>query len=219
MVGRILVAGLVGLVGALGSTTAAAVAPADGATRILIVGDSITQGSVGDYTWRYFLWKHLQAAGTEVDFVGPNQGLYGLQDGDVTNPDYADAEFDQDHASQWGLSVTYLDCGCWGNPTWTHSATELAENYDPDVVITDLGTNDLTFLAQSPDQLLDEQDAFIEEIREVRPDTKFVSYNQALPGWAASVSTTKRSIEGRFWASFSRSGTKVRSVNSMRSSA
>jgi hypothetical protein len=37
-------------------------ARAAAATRVLIVGDSITQGSAGDFTWRYRLWKHLAAA-------------------------------------------------------------------------------------------------------------------------------------------------------------
>ena len=43
--------------------------------RILIVGDSMTQGSAGDWTWRYGLWKHLDDADVDVDFVGPNDDL------------------------------------------------------------------------------------------------------------------------------------------------
>ena len=44
--------------------------------RILLVGDSVTQGSAGDWTWRYRLWKHFDAAGVAVDFVGPRNDLY-----------------------------------------------------------------------------------------------------------------------------------------------
>ncbi|MFC7503453.1 hypothetical protein, partial [Nocardioides sp. GCM10030258] len=39
----------------------------DDVVRVLIVGDSVTQGSSGDWTWRYRLWRHLQDAGLAVD--------------------------------------------------------------------------------------------------------------------------------------------------------
>jgi hypothetical protein len=45
-------------------------------TRIMVVGDSISQGSAGDFTWRYRLDRHLAGAGAAVDFVGPRSDLY-----------------------------------------------------------------------------------------------------------------------------------------------
>ena len=44
--------------------------------RVLLVGDSVTQGSAGDSTWRYRLWKHLEATTAgPVDLVGPRNDL------------------------------------------------------------------------------------------------------------------------------------------------
>src|SRR5690606_5359517 len=45
--------------------------PTGGTPKIMITGDSISQGSSGDYTWRYRLYKHLTANGVTPDFVGP----------------------------------------------------------------------------------------------------------------------------------------------------
>ncbi|WP_170201449.1 GDSL-type esterase/lipase family protein [Actinocorallia herbida] len=72
--------------------------------RIMIVGDSISHGSSGDWTWRYRLWKHLRVHGVELDLVGPRDDLDAITtaapgDGDGA---YADPDFDPDHDAQWG---------------------------------------------------------------------------------------------------------------------
>ncbi len=35
--------------------------------RLLLVGDSVTHGSTGDWTWRYRLWHHLRACGLAAE--------------------------------------------------------------------------------------------------------------------------------------------------------
>ncbi|WP_424212462.1 GDSL-type esterase/lipase family protein [Streptomyces sp. BI20] len=45
--------------------------------RFLFVGDSMTVGCAGDFTWRYRMWRHLTAACAEpVEIVGPRTDLY-----------------------------------------------------------------------------------------------------------------------------------------------
>ena len=44
------------------------------ALRVMIVGDSMTQGQEGDYTWRYRIWQWFKEQGVAVDFVGPYTG-------------------------------------------------------------------------------------------------------------------------------------------------
>lgn len=41
---------------------------------VMVVGDSITQGREGDWTWRYRLWQWFQGEGVAVNFVGPFKG-------------------------------------------------------------------------------------------------------------------------------------------------
>jgi hypothetical protein len=40
--------------------------PRQGAISVMIVGDSITQGHEGDWTWRYRLWQWFQEQGVAV---------------------------------------------------------------------------------------------------------------------------------------------------------
>jgi hypothetical protein len=45
--------------------------------RLMIVGDSISQGMEGDWTWRYRLWEWLRSQPTgavDFEFVGPWTG-------------------------------------------------------------------------------------------------------------------------------------------------
>ena len=74
----------------------------DDPVRILIVGDSITQGSAGDWTWRYRLWQHLTEHGVSVDFVGPRDDLWDNVTSQFGSQAYVDPAFDQDHAARWG---------------------------------------------------------------------------------------------------------------------
>lgn len=139
---RAVVAWTSALVVAVGSATAAPATTATaasepGPTRVMLLGDSITHGSAGDWTWRYRLWQHLQAVDADVDLVGPATDLW--QDSTA----YADPAFDRDHASRWGETL--------GLPSRSHAA--LVAEHRPDVVVVLLGLNDLTFLQQSPEQV------------------------------------------------------------------
>src|SRR5690349_4998329 len=71
-------------------------APLPGAptVKVLVMGDSLTSASAGDYTWRYRLWEAERAKGVNIDFVGPFTGLGGTWDSPTANNQlYADPCF------------------------------------------------------------------------------------------------------------------------------
>src|SRR5215471_12833106 len=76
-----------------------------GFPRIMIVGDSITKGSSGDYTWQYRLYEHLRADGVSPQMVGPYNWLFN----NVTNVDgdcsYADPKFERANDARWGMTL------------------------------------------------------------------------------------------------------------------
>lgn len=47
--------------------------------RVLVVGDSMTQGAEGDFTWRYRIWEWFRNNGVDVKFVGPYIGTAAPQ--------------------------------------------------------------------------------------------------------------------------------------------
>ncbi|RHW25115.1 hypothetical protein D0Z08_20685 [Nocardioides immobilis] len=131
----IVVAGVLAMPG-LGPVAAPAAA-ADEAdpVRILLFGDSITQGSTGDWTWRYRLWRDLTDAGISVDFVGPRRDLLTYTPPAFGSLHYKDPAFDIDHAAAWGKRLTGKG----------FSVSDVTETYQPDVVVGLIGFNDLRY--------------------------------------------------------------------------
>jgi hypothetical protein len=88
------------------------------AGRIMVVGDSISQGHEGDFTWRYRLAQHLGNVGAAADFVGPWTGTNVLPAAyppgwpDTSSPPVHNGayrpgiSFDNDNLTQWvGRSI------------------------------------------------------------------------------------------------------------------
>ncbi|MCZ4498498.1 MAG: GDSL-like Lipase/Acylhydrolase [Marmoricola sp.] len=68
----------------------------------MLAGDSITNASAGDYTWRYWLWRDLYDRGAKVDFVGSFKDTLDEVTFARGNKKYADCNFDQDHEARGG---------------------------------------------------------------------------------------------------------------------
>lgn len=130
----------------------------DGPRRILLLGDSITQGKAGDRTWRYDLWKDLQDEKAQVDFVGPSEEL---QSGSL---DYADPGFDRDHAAVWGAPLTPPP----------YDPTMLGKVYRPDVAVIELGVNDLLSQHETPAAVAASMGDTIEQLRQAAPGVDVV---------------------------------------------
>ncbi|HEU5036713.1 MAG TPA: GDSL-type esterase/lipase family protein [Nocardioides sp.] len=133
----------------------------DEPVRVLLVGDSVTQGSAGDWTWRYRLWEHLRDA--DVDLVGPDEMVAGPPPG-PPSLDYAAPDFDRDHASRWGKSFEDTD--------WP--IDRLVGLFDPDVVVELLGINDAVWRGEPTPVLLDRAAEFVAGARAANPDVDVV---------------------------------------------
>lgn len=97
------------------------------AVKIMPLGDSITEGNPDHPTYRYYLWKQLQAAGydsSEVDFIGSKTGT---RNGTPPFPD-----FDQDYEAYTGALSEYI----------AHQVYYAAQEEAPDIVLMHIGTND-----------------------------------------------------------------------------
>lgn len=170
--------------------TMACAAASDTAPRVLIVGDSVTHGANGDFTWRYFFSK---AFGSSIDLVGPNTTT---RDGGT----YADTTFDQDHAARWGMAL--WEMMNMPGPTAPRIG-DLVANQNPDVIVEQLGVNDFVFMNQTPDSMIQLVREFVAEARAVKSDVDFVlgtvpqtwianvpAYNAMLPALAAELTTS-----------------------------
>ena len=168
--------------------SSAAAAP----VRIMPLGDSIT---AGPGCWRALLWDHLQRTGyTNTDFVGTQVG------GGCA------VAHDGDHEGHGGFSAT----GIADNNQLPPSLAAAS----PDVVVMHLGTNDM-WGGHIP--LRNKLNAFTKLVGQMRADNAdmkiivaqiipmsasacatcpadVVALNNALPGWAAGLTTARSPI-------------------------
>ncbi len=182
--------------------------------RIMLVGDSITEGSSGDWTWRYRLAKYLDASDVSYELVGPRTAMLDLADNLHDSDEYVDPDFDQHHFARWGESLHAILDENAASPE--DSIGWAVGTYQPDVVIEVLGTNDLLY-GSAPQETVDTAHQFVSEVRAARPDTAvvlstapdvqydhFSSFNDLLesqaPSWATPTAPVVVSDPSPGWS-------------------
>ena len=146
-------------------------------TRIMPLGDSITQADADHDSYRRSLWKRLTASGARVDFVGSQRRHHR---GEPPNTD-----FDMDHEGHWGWRVDEVLERIDG---WT-------ENAQPDVVLIHLGTNDL-IQRQAVAGTLEELSALVDALRASHPKIRIVMA-QIIPTTTASINKRIEALNAR----------------------
>jgi hypothetical protein len=130
----------------------------------MIVGDSITKGSSGDYTWQYWLFEHLRANGVSPHMVGP----YGSLHNNVTNQDgdqsYADPNFEHANDATWGMAL-FREKDVIGAKVAT---------YRPDYLLVLLGTDDIFWFGIGQSDMARNLASFIAAARAARPHIRIV---------------------------------------------
>lgn len=159
--------------------------------KILVVGDSITQGHEGDYTWRYRLWEWLRASSphANVTFVGPYSGTFPPPDApppprpqpttpgletrtwggyarDVDSSFLLDTGGGISHFAHWGRQAGQVR-GFVGDMVGT---------YRPDYVLMALGFNDLAWV-HTVEETLDSVRRIVAGAREAKRDVRFAVAN------------------------------------------
>jgi hypothetical protein len=150
------------------TSQAGAVIGHDVAMRFLFVGDSMTVGKAGDFTWRYRMWQHLRATlGDEGHTItGPRTELYDAEAGAPLSHAYGDASFPapaRRHLAGWGEG-------------WLHMAPVIADTVTAaraDVLLVSLGLIDLGFYTDSTQTAANAR-AFITAARTANPHIRLV---------------------------------------------
>jgi hypothetical protein len=202
---------------ATATTCPALPVPDAGPTRLMVAGDSLTQGSSGDWTWRYRVARHLQADAADVDFVGPFDFLYDNVTNTFGNHDYADPCFDQRHYSLAGATYQDMLSPPASSPESSSGIAWAVDTYPPDVVVLLAGGNDLKKGA-TVDEVLARAKSALDEIRSANPHASVVlpsiptvqlpdlvpEYNDRLatlaPSWSTADSSVVFTDTLRYWA-------------------
>ncbi|AYV28389.1 hypothetical protein EES41_16825 [Streptomyces sp. ADI95-16] len=133
----------------------------------MFVGDSMTIGRAGDYTWRYRMWQHLNATfGGPYKIVGPRCEVYDTFADAPTSHEYAEPGF-PDHARR--------HLAGWGEG-WQHMVPLIgpaARAGKADVLLVSLGLIDLGFYTDALQTAANVR-RFVEEARAGRPGIRMV---------------------------------------------
>jgi lysophospholipase L1-like esterase len=142
--------GIPGLLTALVLTAVSLPVSAGEALRVMALGDSITEGTQVNPSYRPFLWEMLKSSGGGVDFVGSRR---------TASPTGRLADdFDPDHEGHWGWHVEQV----------LVRIEEWAARFRPDIVLMHLGTNDIG-TGGDPGETVEEMRRVILALRKVKP--------------------------------------------------
>lgn len=147
---------MTGLADGARAHAAGAAGSAPGPLRVMVAGDSISQGFAGDFTWRYWLAQEFRKQGVPLEMVGP---YTTLRDG---TENYL-APFEQRaHASRSGSTIDWH----------LERAREWVATYQPDVVVIALGSNDI-IRGDDAATVADQTESLVrDEIWAARPGTR-----------------------------------------------
>ncbi|MCW2762791.1 MAG: lipolytic protein family [Marmoricola sp.] len=140
------------------------VAPASTAAsplRVLLTGDSITQGFHGDYTWRYRLAKEFARQHVAVNFVGSRRTPAPRKPWATAT--YADPNFDSDH-------FALVSSGMAVQATWIRDEVTKQQ---PDVIVIAAGVNDLRN-GLTPTETDVRLEWWIKRAREAKPNVRII---------------------------------------------
>jgi lysophospholipase L1-like esterase len=111
--------------------------------NILCLGNSITNGTSTFNSYRRDLWLMLHKGNYNFDFIGSWSKHH--EGGEMPNPD-----FDLDHEGHSGWTAADI----FHAPNWDSTGGNINEwlkNYTPDIVLVELGTNDVFQCRKIPD--------------------------------------------------------------------
>ncbi|MCN9244377.1 fibronectin type III domain-containing protein [Streptomyces sp. RY43-2] len=157
--------------------------------KVMVVGDSMSQGYEGDWTWRYRLWEWFKNQHIDVDFVGPYVGtrsqatpsapkppplpedaqMPGAEEPDTWGGYATDASesFDSRHFAVWGRQADQDK----------KLIRAMVSEYQPDMLLVGLGFNDLGWFVSDAQGTLDSMKTLVDEARAAKPDIDFALAN------------------------------------------
>jgi hypothetical protein len=171
----------------------------DNAIRVMIVGDSISHGREGDWTWRYRIWQWFKEQQVAVRFVGPYSGTVPPDEAHPPRPPrmvdespeppsplrtdggYA-AGVDRDFLANSGHFAASGQQAYYAKDL----IAEQVATYQPDLCLVELGFNDLGWRRCGPVETLASIKHLIQEARSAKSDLKFaianIPHRTDLPG-------------------------------------
>ncbi|KAF2151453.1 SGNH hydrolase [Myriangium duriaei CBS 260.36] len=155
--------------------------------KVMITGDSMTQGSEGDYTWRYRLWQWLNStSGPKIEFVGPYKGTQAqcgprrpqppgfLDEPDAAEEDCKGGKYAEDVESAWYSHSNHFSSWGYRAADCKDAILEQINTYQPDYLLVPLGFNDMGWLFSDAKDLLREVKDLVANARQGKSNIRII---------------------------------------------
>ncbi|WP_433553333.1 SGNH/GDSL hydrolase family protein [Micromonospora zamorensis] len=159
-----------------------------GSVRVMVVGDSMSQGDEGDWTWRYRLSEWFREQGVDAEFVGPYKGTVPARapgrkpptlQGQLPEPETESTRFggeydkraetfdDDEHFAMWGQQAAVAKS----------LIQYQVQQQKPDLILLGLGFNDLGWSVTNPKDTVDSMKMLVDRARDANPNIKLAIAN------------------------------------------
>jgi hypothetical protein len=157
--------------------------------RVLVVGDSISHGREGDFTWRYRIWEWFCREKVAVRFVGPYSGTVPPDQPSPPRPPPLASEpprpgyLRTDGGYAKSVSPAFLknsDHFAVGGRQAMQAKSLVAEQvaaFQPDLCLVQLGFNDLAWWVSGPKDTLASVRSLVDNARSAKPNLRFAIAN------------------------------------------
>lgn len=171
------------------SGTSKSLLGSQGALRVMIVGDSMSQGRQGDWTWRYRIWQWVPQNDAVVKFVGPYTGTRAPEPATVPQPPpLYGTTVSAERASTDGGYAAGVDPSFRSNSNhfavWGRAAAVgkglirgVLEKNMADMVLLMLGFNDMGWFYGNAPETIDSIATLVANARAANPKIKFAIAN------------------------------------------
>lgn len=154
----------------------------------MVVGDSMSQGREGDWTWRYRIWDWFRQNDVAVRFIGPYKGT--VEPEVAPNPRQANydnsgdesscgpkasggyargvnPDFESEHFALWGRAAAVS----------REEVGDVVKKHPTDLMLVMLGFNDMGWFYSDWEGTLESIGILINNARGANPDLKFAIAN------------------------------------------
>lgn len=158
--------------------------------KVMVIGDSISHGLEGDWTWRYRIWEWFGQQRIPIGFVGPYTGTVSPEAPHpprpprlVDDPPDPPPRLRTDGGYAAGVAPGFLANSAHfaANGRQAYEAKELVAEqvaaYQPDLCLVELGFNDLGWRRCSALEVLSSMRQLVDEVRAAKPDVKLAIAN------------------------------------------
>ncbi|KAF4122962.1 Fibronectin type III domain [Geosmithia morbida] len=146
--------------------------------NVMVVGDSLSQGREGDWTWRYRIWQWFRDSDIDMRFAGPYTGTFLEPDGHGQGDDHetgggyargvADAFLsNSNHYSLWGRAAAVTK----------REIQDVLRKHPADLALVMLGFNDMGWFYSDWKGTLESIRQLVDNARKANPRLKFAVAN------------------------------------------